>query len=247
MNRRADDLLPIMHPLYNLREICKQMALLEDHLNNERKRCQDCIRKHFLTIEALFEEAISLDNKGKWSDKTEGKADEVREFQTRWIDGEDPCTIAQDIRAIRKDFAKECFDLRGMTEESRMASLHVVDRYLGRNRHVCGSSNPIHRLRGFLRDLNVLAEAGAEINDPQNQRLLAKLMQAADEALTGKPMTGRLPYDDYARDVLNLNTVVMHLADGGWSRLVVSVVDDPYVWLSDSLPTVAQNWKLLRG
>ena len=64
-HRRADkqpDLLPIMHPLYNLREVCKQTALLEDHLNNERKRCQDCIRKHFLTIEALLEEAISLDN-----------------------------------------------------------------------------------------------------------------------------------------------------------------------------------------
>jgi len=143
MNKRADDLLPIMHPLYNLREICKQCALLEDHLNNERKRCQDCIRKHFLTIEALFEEATSLDTKAKWADKIDGKADLVRDFQMRWIDGDDPRDIAQDIREIRKDFSNECFDLRGMTEESRLASgkvslqVQVADRYVRRGTHVC--------------------------------------------------------------------------------------------------------------
>ena len=62
------DLLPIMNPLFNMREICKQMVLLEDHLNNIRKRCHDCIRKHFLTIEAFFEEAISLDKDLKYLD-----------------------------------------------------------------------------------------------------------------------------------------------------------------------------------
>lgn len=61
MRRRAD-LLPIMHPLFNLREACKHLALLEDHLNQPRKRCPDCIRKHFLTLEALFEEGVSLDD-----------------------------------------------------------------------------------------------------------------------------------------------------------------------------------------
>ena len=145
MNRRASDLLPIMHPLYNLREICKQCALVEDHLNNERKRCHDCIRKHLLTIEALFEEATSLDNNGKWADQIDGKAELVRQIQTRWIDGDDPREIAQELRALRKDFAPECFDLREMTEESRMASTRraslasqVVERLLGRVRHVCG-------------------------------------------------------------------------------------------------------------
>jgi len=127
-----------MHPLYNLREICKQCALLEDHLNNERKRCQDCIRKHFLTIEALFEEALSLDTKGKWLDLTEGKADLVRELQEKWIDEGDPLEIAQALREIRKDFAPECFDLREMTEESRLASgrvsfpKHVADVFISK-------------------------------------------------------------------------------------------------------------------
>ncbi len=145
MDRRADksDLLPIMHPLYNLRECCKQIALLEDHLNNERKRCQDCIRKHFLTIEALLEEAVSLDNKGKWLDIIEDKPEMVRKCQERWIDGDDEREIAQDLRAIRKDFAPMCFDLREMTADSRMASTHyplrsqVAERYLRRISHTC--------------------------------------------------------------------------------------------------------------
>jgi len=146
LNRRriiaTEDLLPIMHPLFNLREICKQCALLEDHLNNERKRCHDCIRKHFLTIEALFEEALSLDTKQKWESLLEGKADFVRDLQERWIDEEDPREIAQALRDIRKDFAPECFDLREMTEASRLASpegrislaSHVADLALVRKR-----------------------------------------------------------------------------------------------------------------
>jgi hypothetical protein len=132
--RRADEkpsLLPIMHPLFNMREVCKQTALLEDHLNNERKRCMDCIRKHFLTIEALLEEAVSLDNKAKWADLLDGKVELVRECQTRWIDGEEPCDIAQDLRAIRKELTPKCFDLREMTQESRLAS-RVASRFLRR-------------------------------------------------------------------------------------------------------------------
>jgi hypothetical protein len=120
-----------MHPLFNMREVCKQTALLEDHLNNERKRCMDCIRKHFLTIEALLEEAVSLDNKAKWADLLDGKVELVRECQTRWIDGEEPCDIAQDLRAIRKELTPKCFDLREMTQESRLAS-RVASRFLRR-------------------------------------------------------------------------------------------------------------------
>lgn len=135
MNRRRADeklsLLPIMHPLFNMREVCKQTALLEDHLNNERKRCMDCIRKHFLTIEALLEEAVSLDNKAKWADLLDGKVELVRECQARWIDGEEPCDIAQDLRAVRKELTPKCFDLREMTQESRLAS-RVATRFLRR-------------------------------------------------------------------------------------------------------------------
>jgi hypothetical protein len=132
---REMGLLPIMNPLYNLREISKQMALLEDHLNHPRKRCPDCIRKHFLTIEALFEEAVSLDKEGKYVELLDGKAQEMRDLQGAWLDGRDGrdadkvyMVIAQGIRAMRKEFAPMCFDVR------KLASLRVASRYLLRRR-----------------------------------------------------------------------------------------------------------------
>lgn len=123
------DLLPIMSPLYNLREICKQVALLEEHLNQPRKRCPDCIRKHFLTIEALFEEAISLDKNLEYEEHLEGKAQEIRSLQGAWIDFKDTkvahkgyLLLAQALRVMRKDFAPLCFDVRKMASIERRAS-----------------------------------------------------------------------------------------------------------------------------
>ena len=59
-------LLPVLDPCFNMREICKQCILLEDHLFQTEKRCTDCIKKHFLTIEALGEEAITLDKENEY-------------------------------------------------------------------------------------------------------------------------------------------------------------------------------------
>lgn len=125
-------LLPIMSPLYNLREICKQMSLLEDHLNNVRKRCADCICKHFLTIEALFEEAISLDKDLQYDEILDGKAQEIRDLQGAWFDcreteteHKDYLMIAQALRVMRKDFAPICFDVRKMASIERVANAYV--------------------------------------------------------------------------------------------------------------------------
>lgn len=119
-SEKKKGLLPIMSPLFNMREICKQVALLEDHLNQVRKRCPDCIRKHFLTIEALFEEAISLDEDFKYMEYLEGKAEMCRLLQESWLDGGDERDIAQKIRKMRKEFAPLCFDTR------KMASVAIV-------------------------------------------------------------------------------------------------------------------------
>ena len=124
-------LLPIMSPLYNMREICKQVALLEDHLNQPRKRCPDCIRKHFLTIEALFEEAISLDKKFEYDEYLDGKAEMCRLMQEEWLDGGDEQELAQKMRVMRKEFAPICFDTRKMA-----TIVAVVDRYFSFD-HIC--------------------------------------------------------------------------------------------------------------
>ena len=125
-------LLPIMSPLYNLREICKQIVLLEDHLNQPRKRCPDCIRKHFLTIEALFEEAVSLDKDLKYMEVLDGKNEEIRKLQAVWLDTKDSeqahkfyRILAQALRVLRKSFAGHCFDVRKMASIERVASLHI--------------------------------------------------------------------------------------------------------------------------
>lgn len=101
-------LLPVMDPLYNMREICKQSILLEDHLFQKKKRCKDCCIKHQLTIEALAEEAITLDKDGKCKDLYD-LPDKIRDLQKDFIAGKDPSLIAQDYRKIRKSLMQRCF------------------------------------------------------------------------------------------------------------------------------------------
>lgn len=143
MHRRAD-LLPIMHPLFNLREACKHLTLLEDHLNQPRKRCPDCIRKHFLTLEALFEEGVSLaDGHPAVLFQPAGKdvpldvlchffAQTIRDESARWLDEVPPKEIAAKLRQVRKAITPICFDLRTM----KASYTAVADRFL--TQHVCG-------------------------------------------------------------------------------------------------------------
>lgn len=96
-------LLPVFDPEFNFRECAKQLILLEDHLFNAGKRCIDCIKKHFLTAEALLEEAISLDKENKYVDITSTYPKKLRELEKRlFVDKEDYITIAQEIRQLRK-------------------------------------------------------------------------------------------------------------------------------------------------
>lgn len=105
------NLLPLMDAGFNLREISKQMILLEDHLSHARKLCNDCCTKHFLTIEALSEEAITLDKDKKYDRFTKGLPDRIRALEREFIDGKDPREIAQKLRGIRKNMQQECFPI----------------------------------------------------------------------------------------------------------------------------------------
>lgn len=107
-------LLPVMEPAFNLREIAKQMLLLEAHLAVPRQRCADCIRKHYATIEALAEEGASLDaGRGGLHEEIFARAAEfARHWQAR-LYGEgigdparssalDPATMRAAAAALRK-------------------------------------------------------------------------------------------------------------------------------------------------
>ena len=54
-------LLPLLEPSFNCRQAAKEALLLEEHLCNPLVRCPNCIQKHFLKIEGLLDEALSLD------------------------------------------------------------------------------------------------------------------------------------------------------------------------------------------
>lgn len=116
--------LPLTHPAFNLREIVKQMVLLEDHLLHPYKLCSDCVRKHLLTIEAFAEEAVTLDKpNGFFTDATEGLAETARQWMESFLDGQSPAEIAQKIRAVRKNLAPLVCDPRAAAD--RVASRHV--------------------------------------------------------------------------------------------------------------------------
>ena len=76
-------LLPVLDANYNMREICKQCILLEDHLSHVEKRCPDCCIKHFLALEALSEEAIQLDKEQKLDLNVKELPTKIREIQKK--------------------------------------------------------------------------------------------------------------------------------------------------------------------
>ena len=90
---------------YNIKEIVKNSLLLEDHLNQKRKRCQDCISKHLLLLEAYADELVSLD-KDKKNTQYYYLAKEFKRIQYMFLQNTDYQVIAQEIRKIRKPLMK---------------------------------------------------------------------------------------------------------------------------------------------
>lgn len=106
----GDRLLPVLDPCFNMREICKQSILLEDHLFQTEKRCTDCIKKHFLTLEGLAEEAITLDKEDEYNLHELRLPERLRELQKKFLQKEEPQSIAQSLRQIRKPLMARFFD-----------------------------------------------------------------------------------------------------------------------------------------
>lgn len=108
----AKPTISIFDPQFNLREIAKQLALLEDHLFHKNKHCVDCISKHFLTIEGFAEEARTLDKDRQYGPEIDGVL-RIREVMPPFISKmkdkaateEDFSATAQAVRAIRKPLA----------------------------------------------------------------------------------------------------------------------------------------------
>jgi len=128
VQHEAGSRMTVMDPQFNLREVAKQMILLEDHLFHAYKVCPDCIRKHLMTIEALAEEAVTLDKMGVFNEMGEALAERARQWLESITDGEHLLDVAARIRGVRKALMALCFDPRGSKE--RIASI-VVHRAVG--------------------------------------------------------------------------------------------------------------------
>jgi hypothetical protein len=109
--------------MFNLREVVKQLTLLEDHLSHPYKMCPDCVRKHLVTIEALAEEASSMDTVGDTVKLDEGVAELARVWMENLADGKDPKIIAGEIRGLRKQMMPTVCDPREAA--GRVASLYT--------------------------------------------------------------------------------------------------------------------------
>lgn len=110
---KDNHLLPVLDCRFNLREICKQSILLEDHLSHDKKRCFDCCIKHFLALEGLSEEAITLDKEAEHLEDLKDIPNKIREIQKFWF--KDPQNnshkASQMLREIRKKYMQNTFDI----------------------------------------------------------------------------------------------------------------------------------------
>jgi hypothetical protein len=130
--------LSISDPRYNIREIVKQMILLEQHLLEKDKYCPDCISKHILTIEALAEEAQCLDVERRYCKIMEPLVGKSRVWGAAFASGVPTPKIGQDVRHIRKQLAPNV--LSPLAEASDFASVAELAADFGSLGHHPGKS-----------------------------------------------------------------------------------------------------------
>ena len=125
INESKYEILPVMDPLLNYKEMCKNSIALEDHLFQRSRRCKDCIKKHFLMLEMLAEEAVTLDKEKKYSEFYT-LPDEIRKIEKDYVDGAEICDIGQKLRQIRKKLmTNECFEV-GLDKVSKNTTTQQI-------------------------------------------------------------------------------------------------------------------------
>jgi hypothetical protein len=122
----------LFDPLYNLREAVKNLILLEDHLVHPHKRCTDCITKHFLTIEALCDEGVSLEPEHPLCQMLSELANVAQEGLAFYVDGGDPCYIGRALRGARKAIMPKILRVAhlDLQVEPEICPHRLVSRYL---------------------------------------------------------------------------------------------------------------------
>ena len=119
-------LLDVFDPRHNLREMAKELILLEDHLAQPAKHCPDCIRKHLLKSEALAEEAVQLDEDGSQQDRLRPLPGQIRNLQRAFLANADRNALQQQVRQLRKVLSKESFDALAFKPSAQTAAVEAA-------------------------------------------------------------------------------------------------------------------------
>ena len=119
-------MLDIFNPLHNVKEICKEFVLLEDHLQAPEKKCPDCIRKHLLKAEAFAEEAIALDKTGEHLAVCKPLPTAIREIQNAFMKGENDHRLGQRVRKLRKKLTPLCFKMTGQRRNHKTEPIEIT-------------------------------------------------------------------------------------------------------------------------
>lgn len=110
----ANGIDPVSDPAYNMKEIIKQSILLEEHLVQPKKRCRDCISKHFIHINGLHEEALWLanENSNKYPfliETTGFYSEQFYEWLNSYDDESTIMHIAGKLRDMRKKLVSKYY------------------------------------------------------------------------------------------------------------------------------------------
>ncbi len=103
---------PVSDPAYNMKEVAAQSILLEDHLSQPKKRCRDCICKHFIAITSYLKEAVCLAgediHKYPYLEESVGYYSALFDewLNNQWNE-EKVLHIAGELRAMRKKIVNE--------------------------------------------------------------------------------------------------------------------------------------------
>jgi len=104
-------IMPVLNPVFNIREVVKNILLLEDHLRDPDRRCYDCILKHSMIIEGFLEEAVTIDKKRKYVELLKPLPKKMREIQALLVKGrEGYYDAATKLRKIRMPLMKIAFE-----------------------------------------------------------------------------------------------------------------------------------------
>ena len=112
-------------PNYNLRQCCKELLLLEDHLLIPDAYCPECICKHMLKAEAYADEGWSLDVSWETQQELSLLATKLRQLEVAFLQGVKAQSIGHEVRALRKPVERVCFDPRPSMRELRSLGFDV--------------------------------------------------------------------------------------------------------------------------